>query len=76
VVAGEGGEAGEGGADGAGGPGVEEARRLPDMDLLRLEDLYGNVFWDIEMNALTSRIADQFAAVSMVGVASFLSLFP
>jgi hypothetical protein len=73
------GAAGEGRAVGTGEGGGEETRgeggrggmggaRLPVMDLVRLEDLYGNIFWDIEMNVLSSQVADQFSTVSMVCV--------
>lgn len=53
-------EAREAGDEGGGGG------KLPEMDLVRLEDLHGNIFWDIEMNALSSKVAEQFSAVSMV----------
>jgi hypothetical protein len=59
-----GGEEARGAGKGGGGGGP----RLPVMDLVRLEDLYGNIFWDIEMNVLSSQVADQFSTVSMVCV--------
>jgi len=62
------GEGGGGEARGRGGRGGLGGAQLPVMDLVRLEDLYGNIFWDIEMNVLSSQVADQFSTVSMVCV--------
>ena len=68
-AAGEGTAVGGGGeARGRGGRGGLGGAQLPVMDLVRLEDLYGNIFWDIEMNVLSSQVADQFSTVSTVCV--------